>query len=300
MNNMMKHKVNADQAGLRLDHFLLTIVDESRASIQKKIKAGFILVNQMSVKTGYILSLDDEITIETPADQPLDLEPVDLELDIVYQDPDLVVINKPKGLVVHPAKTYDKPTLVHGLLAQIQDLSAINGVIRPGIVHRIDKDTTGLLLVAKNDQAHHFLAQQLTEHLIKRKYYALVYGHVKNVKGIIDAPIGRHPVNRLKYAVVKEGKPSVTHFKVIKNYLNFTLLELELETGRTHQIRVHLNYIGYPIVGDPIYGPSKVIGKEGQFLHAYSLSFVQPTTKKEVTITCDLPKYFADFIQILD
>lgn len=296
----MKHwKVTIDHVGVRLDHFLVEILDYSRSRITTLIKEQHIKVNNQSVKPGFLLHLDDEITLDEPEVESLDLTPVNLDLDIVYEDDDLLVVNKPQGLVVHPASSYKEATLVHGLLHQMDNLSQINGVERPGILHRIDKDTSGLLLVAKSDHAHRVLAKDLSNHEIKRKYYALVYGHFKLKKGRIDAPIGRHPKNRLKNAVVADGRHAVTHFEVIESFEKYSLLSCELQTGRTHQIRVHLSYINHPIVGDPVYGPQPPIGKKGQFLHAYRLSFVHPTTKKTMTFEAPLPESFKSFIDSL-
>jgi 23S rRNA pseudouridine1911/1915/1917 synthase len=292
-------EVNELAVGSRLDVFLSKELSKTRSFIQKLLTDNLITVNDLKVKNGYILQLNDQISITEEPVKTLDLTPVDMKLNIVYQDDDLVIINKPKNLVVHPSDSYDGNTLVHGLLHEITNLSAINGVIRPGIVHRLDKDTTGLLVVAKNDQAHKTLAADLSKHLIVRKYLALVYGHFKETEGIIDAPIGRHPKDRLKMAVVKDGKPAITHFKVLKSFQDYTLLECELKTGRTHQIRVHLQYIKHPVVGDKTYGPLKVMGQQGQFLDAKELTLTQPTTKKQLTFNSELPEYFEKFVKDL-
>ena len=294
--------VTKDDEKKRLDIFLSesTFKEKSRSYVQNLIKDEHVLVNNQKVKTGYILKTGDVIEIKEVEPVKLDLNPVDLNLDIVYEDEDLVVINKPVGLVVHPASSYQKPTLVHGLLHKVDNLSSINGVIRPGIVHRIDKDTSGLLVVAKNDQAHQLLSDQLKNHDIKRRYIALVYHDFTEEEGTINAPIGRHPKHRLKMAVVEDGKQAVTHFKVLNRYQEgYTLISCELETGRTHQIRVHMAYINHPIVGDTLYGPKKVIGDQGQFLHATELSFYHPIKKEYMTFNADIPKYFKDFIEKL-
>lgn len=299
---MKQHlKVNESLVGLRLDHALNEHLfnDKSRNYVQKLIKDESCLVNGKAVKSGYQLRLNDIIEIEEPEAKRLDLEAVDLKLDIIYEDDDVVVINKPQGMVVHPASSYHEPTLVHGLLHQIDELSTINGVIRPGIVHRIDKDTSGLLVVAKNDASHQFLSSELQEHTIIRQYVALVYGDFIENEGTIDAPIARHPKNRLKMAVVATGKHAKTHFKVLERFGQFTLVQCQLETGRTHQIRVHMAYIHHPVVGDPIYGPKEVIGKDGQFLHAQQLTFTHPTKKEQMTFTADLPPTFHDFLNEL-
>jgi 23S rRNA pseudouridine1911/1915/1917 synthase len=294
-------KVTSEHEKERLDIYLSEneFINKSRSYVQNLIKDQHILVNNQKIKTGYLLKTGDVITIFEVEPVTLDIKPVDLDLDIVYEDDDLLVINKPVGLVVHPASSYHEPTLVHGLMHQVDHLSSINGVIRPGIVHRIDKDTSGLLVVAKNDQAHQLLSEQLKYHKIKRTYLALVYHDFKENEGTIDAPIARHPKNRLKMAIVDDGKRSITHFKVLKRYGDYTLLSCELETGRTHQIRVHMAYINHPIVGDPLYGPRQTIGNQGQFLHATQLSFMHPIKKEHMTFTADMPDYFKDFLDQL-
>lgn len=296
-----KIKITADHEKERLDMYLSEheFASKSRSYVQNLIKDKHILVNDQKVKTGYLLKTGDIITIFEVEPVTLDIKPVDLDLDIVYEDDDLLVINKPVGLVVHPASSYHEPTLVHGLMHQVDHLSSINGVIRPGIVHRIDKDTSGLLVVAKHDEAHQLLSEQLKHHEIKRTYVALVYHDFKENEGTIDAPIARHPKNRLKMAIVEDGKRSVTHFKVLKRFGDYTLISCELETGRTHQIRVHMAYINHPIVGDPLYGPKQVIGDQGQFLHATKLSFIHPIKKEHMTFTADMPDDFKTFIDQL-
>jgi 23S rRNA pseudouridine1911/1915/1917 synthase len=296
-----KIKITADHEKERLDMYLSEheFASKSRSYVQNLIKDKHILVNDQKVKTGYLLKTGDIITIFEVEPVTLDIKPVDLDLDIVYEDDDLLVINKPVGLVVHPASSYHEPTLVHGLMHQVDHLSSINGVIRPGIVHRIDKDTSGLLVVAKHDEAHQLLSEQLKHHEIKRTYVALVYHDFKENEGTIDAPIARHPKNRLKMAIVEDGKRSVTHFKVLKRFGDYTLISCELETGRTHQIRVHMAYINHPIVGDPLYGPKQVIGDQGQFLHATKLSFIHPIKKEHMTFTADMPEDFKSFIDQL-
>lgn len=294
----MTIKVKHEFIGQRLDQFLLNqyFIDKSRSYIQNLIKTNKILVNNIEVKTGYQLKENDLIEIFDVVESSLNLEAVDLSLEIIYEDSDLIVINKPQGLVVHPASSYQGHTLVHGLLYQASKLSGINGVIRPGIVHRIDKDTSGLLVVAKNDEAHQFLSNELKDHLIKREYVALVYGSFTENEGKIDAPIQRNPKNRLKMAVIQGGKHAVTHFKVIERFDKYTLLSVTLETGRTHQIRVHMAYIKHPVVGDPMYGPKEVIGNTGQFLHAKKLTFLHPTKKELVTFDSELPSNFEKFL----
>ncbi|HAX02097.1 MAG: RNA pseudouridine synthase [Tenericutes bacterium GWC2_34_14] len=296
-----QYKVDQEHAQKRLDQVvqMLFFEEQSRSFVQKLIKDGICKVNNEVVKTGYTLKLGDIIEVEERQEKKLDLEAVDLKLDIVYEDDDLLVINKPQGLVVHPASSYHEPTLVHGLLHQVDELSTINGVVRPGIVHRIDKDTSGLLVVAKTDVSHQFLSSELQDHLINRIYIALVYGDFKETEGTINAPIARHPKNRLKMDVIATGKSARTKFKVLERFGEFTLLQCELETGRTHQIRVHMAFIHHPVVGDPIYGPKEVIGKDGQFLHAKTLSFMHPTKKEQMTFHADLPQNFLDFLEEL-
>jgi len=291
-------EVSMDHESDRLDRYLHTCVmpEESRSHIQMLIRSGHVTVNGKRVKTGYALKANDTIEIEAIEPEDLDLKPIDLALEIIYEDGDLLVINKPEGLVVHPAESHRGPTLVHGLLYQSKNLSSINGVIRPGIVHRIDKDTSGLLVVAKHDRAHVLLSQDLGEHRITRKYIALCYGHFKETSGTIDAPIKRHPKNRLKMAVLEGGKQAVTHFEVVETYQDYTLIRCALETGRTHQIRVHMAYIDHPLVGDPLYGPRDQKGDTGQFLHAYELSFTHPIKKEHMTFTVDMPESFKSFL----
>lgn len=293
-------KIESEFVGERLDQYLVkAFEDKSRSFITNLIKNGDVLVNGNQVKPGYSLKLNDQIYVAINEPKSLDLEPVNLDLDIVYEDSNLLVVNKPEGLVVHPAESYDGPTLVHGLLYQSDELSSINGVKRPGIVHRIDKDTSGLLIVAKNDIAHQRLSEAFSKHEVKRIYTALVYGKIDVPKGVIDMPIGRHRTNRLKMAVDPEGKRAVTHFKVLEQFEKYTLIECELETGRTHQIRVHMAHIGYPIVGDPIYGPKDVIGDTGQFLHAHTLTFVHPIKNEHMTFTVDMPESFKQMLNKL-
>ncbi|CDR30996.1 Ribosomal large subunit pseudouridine synthase D [Acholeplasma oculi] len=284
---------------IRLDHFLVDKLDLSRSRISQLIKSGDILVNDQVVKQGYMLKTNDIVTIKPVETKTLDLKPVDLNLEIVYEDEHLLVVNKPKGLVVHPAKSHMEETLVHGLLHEMDELSDINGYFRPGIIHRIDKDTSGLLIVAKTNEAHQILASKLKDHDINRSYMALVYGTFEESKGIINAPIGRHPKQRIKNAVVKEGKHAVTHFEVIETFKDFSLLKCELETGRTHQIRVHLQFINHPIVGDPLYGFKPLLVEDGQMLHAYKLEFEHPITKKAMTFEAPLPDSFKAYLEKL-
>ena len=292
----MPKTITIDKAykGMRLDTFLNEHVlkEESRSFIQNKIKSGEITINDLKVKTGYTIKGDEVLKIADFSTQTLAIEPVKLDFEIVYEDEDLFVINKPQGLVVHPASSYQKPTLVHGLLYQADHLSSINGVIRPGIVHRIDKDTSGLLIVAKTDQAHQLLSEDLKYHRIERFYQAIVSGVIREDKGTIDAPIARHPIHRLKMSVNDQGKAAITHFQVIERFNHATLIECRLETGRTHQIRVHMHYIKHPILGDPLYGIKEQKEDSGQYLHAFKLSYIHTIKKEQMTYTADMPENF--------
>ena len=285
---------------MRLDKYLAEqFPEQTRSYLQKLIKEGGVLVNGRSVKTGYQLSCGDEVCVNIPEPKELDVEPQKMELDIVYEDEDVILINKPKGMVVHPAPGHTKDTLVNGLLYHCQgNLSGINGVARPGIVHRIDRDTTGILIVCKNDMAHNSIAAQLKEHSITRRYRALVHGNIKEDKGTVEGPIGRHPVDRKKMAInERNGKPAVTHYQVLERFGNYTYIECVLETGRTHQIRVHMASIGHPLVGDEVYGPAKCPFKlEGQCLHAMVLGFVHPRTGEYMEFSAELPGYFQELL----
>ena len=287
--------------GERIDKFLSeTSEDWSRSQIQKWIKEGHLEVNGEIVKGNYRLSADDELKLKVPPPVELQIQPQAMDLEIVFEDQDVVVIDKPRGIVVHPGAGHYTGTLVNGLLAHCHDLSGINGVLRPGIVHRIDKDTSGLLMVAKNDKAHMSLAEQLKEHTVNRKYIALVHGEIPHETGTIDAPIGRDPKNRQQMAIVFErGKNAVTHFAVMERFNQYTLIGLKLETGRTHQIRVHMKYIGYPLVGDPKYGPKNPFQINGQALHAAVLGFIHPRTKEYMEFSSDLPDDMVEVIQQL-
>ena len=288
---------------MRLDKYLAEqFPEQTRSYLQKLIKEGGVLVNGKSVKTGYQLSCGDEVSVSIPEPKELDVEPQKMDLDIVYEDEDVILINKPKGMVVHPAPGHTKDTLVNGLLYHCQgNLSGINGVARPGIVHRIDRDTTGILIVCKNDMAHNSIAAQLKEHSITRRYRALVHGNLKEDRGTVEGPIGRHPVDRKKMAInERNGKPAVTHYRVLQRFGNYTYIECVLETGRTHQIRVHMASIGHPLVGDEVYGPAKCPFKlEGQCLHAMVLGFVHPRTGEYMEFSTDLPEYFQELLRKL-
>lgn len=281
----------------RLDQYLSEITDYSRSTIQKMVKDNDILVNGKSVKSSYNLKIGDLVTIEEPKIEELCAEPEKMDLNIIYEDDDIIVVNKANGVVVHPAVGNNHGTLVNGLMYHSKNLSNINGEFRPGIVHRIDAYTTGLLVVAKNNKAHEFLAHQLEEKTTYRKYIALVWGVIKNDTGTIDAPIGRDESDRKKMAVTaNNSKHAITHFKVLERYKDATLIELKLETGRTHQIRVHMNYIGYPVVNDQIYGRRKLIDNTGQCLHAKELGFIHPTTNEYVEFSSELPETFTNIL----
>ena len=292
---------NSDE---RLDKFLSEkMPDMSRSYIQKQIKDGNIMVNGKSVKSGYKLAVDDEVMVVIEPLKELTIEPENIPLDIIYEDSDIIVINKPKQMVVHPAPGHYSGTIVNALLYHCKDsLSGINGVLRPGIVHRIDKDTTGVIVACKNDNAHRFIAKQLKVHSITRTYQAIVCNHVREESGTIESTIGRHPIDRKKMAMnVKNGKNAITHYRVLDNLNNrYTYIECKLETGRTHQIRVHMASIGNPILGDTVYGPSKCPFKlTGQTLHAKTLGFIHPTTKESVEFDAPLPDYFQDLLKKL-
>lgn len=277
----------------RIDKVLAErLADYSRSQIQGWLKEEAVTLNGEAVRANYKVKHGDHLVIVIPEPETLDLIPEPIDLEIVYQDEDLAVVNKPQGMVVHPSAGHSHGTLVNGLLYHLQDLSTINDVVRPGIVHRIDKDTSGLLMVAKNDFAHEALAKQLKDKTSLRKYVALVHGVIPHDKGTIEAPIGRSKVNRKMQAVVEDGKPAVTHFTVLERFANFTLVELQLETGRTHQIRVHMQYIGYPLAGDPVYGPKRTLAGHGQFLHAKILGFTHPKTGEKMVFEAPLPEIF--------
>lgn len=294
----------ADIPGERLDAFLArSVPDLSRSAAQKLIEEGLVTRNGKPGKKNDKLNVGDAVSYEIPEPKAVDIAPKEMPLDIVYEDDDLLVINKPKGLVVHPAAGHSDDTLVNGLLYALgDDLSGINGELRPGIVHRIDKDTSGLLAVAKNDLAHTVLASQLKDHSMTRTYEAIVCGVMKEDSGTVDAPIGRHPSDRKKMCVTQRGsKPAVTHWEVIRRYRGYTHIRCKLETGRTHQIRVHMAYIGHPILGDAVYGHKKPeLGQSSQCLHAGTLCFAHPRDGHPVVVYAELPQYFQDVLKKLE
>ncbi len=287
--------VENDLSDIRIDKYLIELLELSRSKIQKMIENGNVLVNNKNIKNSYIVRVDDEIKVTDYVDNT-DIVPENIDLDIIYEDDYLLVVNKPSGMVVHPAPGHYSGTLVNALMYHT-NLS--NNDIRPGIVHRIDKDTSGLLLVAKNDEIHEYLSNEISKRKVSRKYIALVSGVINNNSGTIDAPIGRDLIDRKKMAVTDiNSKDAITHFKVLERYKNATLIECTLETGRTHQIRVHMSYIGYPIVNDPIYGKKKVINDYGQMLHAKTIGFVHPITNKYMEFSVDMEKEFYDILNM--
>ena len=298
----MKYIVSFKENGERFDKAVSLLNSElSRSYITKLIEEGKILLNGKQEKPSLKVKENDEIFIEEIEDTKSDIKEEDIPLDVVYEDSDILIINKPQGMVVHPANGHYSGTLVNALMFQADSLSSINGVIRPGIVHRIDKDTSGLLCVAKNDNAHHFLAEQLKDHTMAREYMALVRGVIKENSGTVEMPIGRDKKDRQKMAVTKEGKPAITHFQVVERFNNHTLVKCQLVSGRTHQIRVHMSAIGFPVEGDPLYAGKNYdkLYKEGQLLVAYKLKLIHPQTKKEMVFEIPLPEYFEKVLESL-
>ncbi len=281
----------------RLDKFLIDKLEISRSKVQLMIKQGLVTVNDKNLKSSYLLKTNDKIKILGKLEEESNAKPEKMDLDIVYEDDSLMVINKPSGLVVHPAAGHFSGTLVNGLISYTKNLSSSNGKLRPGIVHRIDKDTSGLLVIAKNDKVHEMLSKQLKDKTLSRIYVALVSGRINHDTGTIDAPIARDPYDRKKMCVTDENsKEAVTHFKVLDRYKNSTLIELKLETGRTHQIRVHMAYIKHPIINDPVYGGKKSTSF-GQMLHAKEISFIHPVTNKKMTFSCKVPEEFNKILE---
>lgn len=290
-----------EESGVRIDKYLSTVTELSRARIQQLCDQGQVLVMEKPVKSSYKLKEGEEIRAMIPEDEELEVQAEDIPLEVLYEDHDVIVVNKPKGMIVHPAPGITHGTLVNALLAHCQDLSGINGVMRPGIVHRIDKDTTGCLIVCKNDLAHRAIAKQLEDKTCHRMYYALVEGVIMEEDGIVDAPIGRDPRDRQKMCVTDvHAKDARTHFHVVERFAHYTLIQCKLETGRTHQIRVHMKFINHPVVGDLKYGRIfKPVDTQGQALHAYELTFVHPRTQEQMTIQAPLPAYFEETLQWL-
>jgi len=293
----MERIIIEEEINERIDSYLSKITDFSRSKVVKMLKDGSILVNDKEVKNSYTLKIGDVITIGEYKEEDMSIEPENIPLDIVYEDEDVIVVNKPNGMVVHPAIGNNHGTLVNALLYHSKKLSNVNGEFRPGIVHRIDADTTGLLMVAKNNKAHEILADELAKKETTRKYIALVWGVIKEDTATIDAPIGRDSHDRKKMAVTSiNSKDAVTHLRVLKRFKDATLIELKLETGRTHQIRVHMNYIEHPVVNDPVYGRRKILDNSGQCLHAFQIGFNHPKTKKYMEFTSELPECFTNIL----
>ena len=301
--NEIVMEITPEMEGERIDKCISNYLESlSRSYIQKIIKDGKAYVNDAVVKANYKVKVDDKVQFEIPDCEEPDIPPQDIPLDILYEDKDILIVNKPKDMVVHPAPGHYEGTLVNAIMFHCKDeLSGINGVLRPGIVHRIDKDTTGSIIICKNDEAHRKIAQQLKEHSITRKYRAIVYGRIMEEEGTVNAPIGRHPTDRKKMAInEKNGKPAVTHYNVLERFDKYTYIECQLETGRTHQIRVHMTSIGHPLLGDEVYGNAKCPFKlEGQTLHAMTIGFIHPTTGEYVEYEAPLPEYFEHLLQIL-
>lgn len=292
-----------DGNGERIDRFLSCELEElSRSYIQKLIKEGQVLVNACRVKANYKLTLEDQIQVSIPTPEELDVQPEAIPLDVLYEDDDILIVNKPKNMVVHPSAGHPDHTLVNAVMYHCKgQLSGINGVLRPGIVHRIDRNTTGSVIICKNDKAHQNIAEQLKVHSIKRIYHAIVHGNLKNDTGTVDAPIGRHPVDRKKMSTrSNSGKDAVTHYTVLERFGAYTYIECRLETGRTHQIRVHMASLGHPILGDEVYGPAKCpFSLEGQTLHAKTIGITHPSTGTYLEVDCPLPEYFLNLLNKL-
>ncbi|GCD83422.1 RluA family pseudouridine synthase [Parageobacillus thermoglucosidasius] len=299
--DIVRFHIDEEYDNERIDKVIAALNEDwSRSKVQQWIKNQLVTVNDQHVKANYKCSAGDIVVVRLPEPEPLYVEPENIPLDIYYEDADVLVVNKPRGMVVHPAPGHMRGTLVNALLAHCHDLSGINGVLRPGIVHRIDKDTSGLLMVAKNDMAHQALVDQLVKKTVTRKYKAIVHGVIPHDYGTIDAPIGRDKRDRKKMAVTEEnGKEAVTHFRVLERFRQYTFIECQLETGRTHQIRVHMKYIGYPLAGDPQYGPKKTLPIDGQALHAGVLGFSHPRTGEYLEFEAPLPPEFEQLLQLL-
>lgn len=292
-------EINVITSGQRLDKALADLSPLSRGQANDQIKQGLVLVNGQQKKAKYTVQAGDVICFELPKEEVLEYQAQNIPLDIIYEDDALAIINKPQGMVVHPSAGHPSGTMVNALMYHIKDLSSINGVVRPGIVHRIDKDTSGLLMVAKTDAAHQALAEELKAKKSLRKYLAIVHGNLPNDRGMIEAPIGRSEKDRKKQAVTAKGKEAVTRFTVLERFGDYSLVELQLETGRTHQIRVHMAYIGHPVAGGPLYGPRKTLSGHGQFLHAKTLGLTHPMTGKEMIFTVEAPEIFQKVLKLL-
>ena len=300
---MNEYKINAEQQNIRLDKIISELQqDISRTTIQRMIEEGNILVNEKQVKTSYKVVEGDLITIKEEQPKEVDLVPQDIPLNIIYEDDDILIINKEKGMCVHPGAGNPDGTLVNAIMAKCKDsLSGIGGKIRPGVVHRIDKDTSGLVIIAKNDKAHIDISEQIKNREVEKTYFALVRGNIKETEAVINMPIGRSSKDRKKMAVDKKGKEAITEFKVLEKFDGFTYVEVKIKTGRTHQIRVHMAEIGYPIVGDEVYSNGRnPFGVKGQMLHAAKLGFIHPSTKEKVVFEAPLPEYFEEILDELN
>ncbi|MCX7720567.1 MAG: RluA family pseudouridine synthase [Dictyoglomus thermophilum] len=295
-----KYEILVEDGGERIDKYLSQKISLSRSQIQDLIDKGLIKVNEKEVKNSYKVKVGDKIEVIIPPPEETEIKPQDIPIEIVYEDDDIVIINKPKGMVVHPAHGHYNDTLVNALLYRIKDLSGIGGEIRPGIVHRLDKDTTGLLIIAKNDISHQRLSEQLKNRTLKRTYWAICEGEIPWEEKRIEAPLGRHPIDRKRMAIVPYGKLAITNFKVLERFKGYTLISADLETGRTHQIRVHISHLGFPILGDEVYGRiDKRFGVRGQLLHAKKISFIHPTKNVPMEFEIDLPEEFKRVLSFL-
>lgn len=305
MNNFMRFKVEEPEVGFRLDKYLFEKLSEfsfSRSFLQRLIKENFVFVDEKTEKSNYKLKLGQSIEVTVPEPEETEIVPEDIPLDILYEDSDLLIVNKPKNMVVHPSAGHYSGTLVNAVMYHCKDsLSGINGEIRPGIVHRIDKDTTGSLIICKNDETHIAIAEQIKVHSVKRIYRGIVSGHVRETEGTVEGDIGRHPTDRKKMAIVSGGRHAVTHYRVLAQFANASYMEFKLETGRTHQIRVHMASIGHPLLGDTVYGNQKnPYHLQGQALHAMMIGFIHPGTGEYMEVSAPLPEYFQELIQRLD
>ncbi|ACI18551.1 RluA family pseudouridine synthase [Dictyoglomus thermophilum] len=295
-----RYEILVEDGGERIDKYLSQKISLSRSQIQDLIDKGLIKVNEKEVKSSYKVKVGDKIEVIVPPPEETEIKPQDIPIEIVYEDDDIVIINKPKGMVVHPAHGHYNDTLVNALLYRIKDLSGIGGEIRPGIVHRLDKDTTGLLIIAKNDVSHQRLSEQLKNRILKRTYWAICEGEIPWEEKRVEAPLGRHPIDRKRMAIVPYGKLAITNFKVLERFKGYTLISADLETGRTHQIRVHISHLGFPILGDEVYGRiDKRFGVRGQLLHAKKISFIHPTKNVPMEFEIDLPEEFKRVLSFL-
>lgn len=295
-----KYEIWVENSGERIDKYLSKKISLSRSQIQELIDKGLVKVNEKDIKSSYKVKMGDKIEVIIPPPEETEIKPQDIPIEIIYEDDDVVIINKPKGMVVHPAHGHYNDTLVNALLYRIKNLSGIGGEIRPGIIHRLDKDTTGLLIIAKNDISHQRLSEQLKNRTLKRIYWAICEGEIPWEEKRVEAPLGRHPIDRKRMAIVPYGKLAITNFKVLERFKGYTLISADLETGRTHQIRVHISHLGFPILGDEVYGRiDKRFGIKGQLLHAKKISFIHPTKNVPMEFEIDLPEEFKRVLSFL-